>query len=93
MEMLRFDQGLTLALFMLALGGLWLFVHRHKRGLSARLHRDRRLQLGDCLNLGGQGRIALISVDGREYLLVTGKNGTPALHPLATTAPNDAGQP
>lgn len=93
MDMLRFDQGLTLALFMLALGGLWLFVHRHKQGLSARLHRDRRLQLGDSLSLGGQGRIALLSVDGREFLLITGKNGTPALHPLAAIAPNDAGQP
>jgi flagellar protein FliO/FliZ len=93
MDMLRFDQGLTLALFMLALGGLWLFVHRHKQGLSARLHRVRRLQIGENLSLGAHTRIALIAVDGREFLLITGKTGTPALHPIAATLSNDAGQP
>ncbi|MGY6697994.1 MAG: flagellar biosynthetic protein FliO [Roseinatronobacter sp.] len=82
MEFMRPDQLLILLVFMGALGGLWLYVQRHKAGLSAKLHRGRRLHLCESVLLGAQTRATLLQVDGQDYLLVHGKTGTPALHAL-----------
>ena len=81
MDLVRFDQGLTLALFLMALGGAWLFVQRHRQGLGARLNAGRRMALRETLALGGQSRAILLQVDGRDLLVIHGK-GICALHDL-----------
>jgi flagellar protein FliO/FliZ len=86
MDLVRFDQGLTLALFLLVLGGAWLFVQRHKQGLGARLNAGRRMTLRETLPLGGQTRATLLQVDGRELLVIHGK-GICALHDLGGASP------
>lgn len=93
MDIISVDQFLVLGLFMAVLGGLWLLVHRNKQGLSQKLNRGKRLQLRESISLGGQAQAALLSVDGRDFLLVHGKAGTAALHPLGETqAPCEAAQ-
>lgn len=90
MELMRPDQLLILLVFMGALGGLWVYVQRHKAGLSAKLHRGRRLHLRESVMLGAQTRATLLQVDGQDYLLLHGKTGTPALHALPPASAQDA---
>ena len=85
MDLVRFDQGLTLALFSVVLGAAWLFVQRHKQGLGARLNAGRRMTLRDTLALGGQTRALLVQVDGRDLLVIHGK-GICALHDLGPSS-------
>lgn len=82
MEIVRLDQFLVLLLFMAALGLLWWYAMRNRKMLSQKLRRGRRMQLVEHLHLGGHARATLLVIDQREFLLVHGKTGTPALHLL-----------
>lgn len=86
MEVVRFDQLLILFLFMALLGLMWWYVQRNRKDLSQKWNRGRRLQLVESLHLGGQARAMLLTVDAREFLLVQGKSGAPALHLLSEDA-------
>lgn len=89
MELFRPDQIVVLGLFMAALAALWLFVHRHKQGLTEKFQRGRRLQQLECLNVSRTTSVTLLSVDGRSFLLVHGREGVSALHPLTPDAEGD----
>ncbi len=93
MNLVRFDQLLVLGLFMAVLGALWLLVQRHKSGITAKLHRGKRLHVAESLSLGGHARATLLSVDGRDYLLVHGKAGASVLHAVEPAPAGPGGQP
>ena len=86
MELIPFDKIATLALFMGALGGLWLLVQRHRGRLSAPLQRGRRLRVREVASLGPVGRALILSVDGGDYLVVQVKGSGLALQPLPPMA-------
>jgi flagellar protein FliO/FliZ len=83
MDLLRPDQIITLAAFLAALGALWVYVHRNRDGLNARMGRGRRLKVVESAALGPSDRAIILSVDDRDFLLVKLKGAAPLLHPLA----------
>ncbi len=85
MDLVRFDQLVTVTLFLLALGGAWLYVQRHKQGLGATLRAGRRMSVRETLPLGTATRATLLDVDGRSLLVVHGK-GFCTLHDLGAQA-------
>jgi flagellar protein FliO/FliZ len=92
MDILRFDQILVLTVFMAVLGAVWLLVQRNKVKLSGKLHQGRRLHLRESVALNAQSRATILSVDGRDYLVVHGKTGTPAVQALDQVAALDGAQ-
>jgi flagellar protein FliO/FliZ len=86
MDILRFDQVLVLTVFMAVLGAVWLLVQRNKAKLSGKLHNGRRLLVRESVALTPHQRATILSVDGRDYLVVHGKVGAPAVQPLDTAA-------
>jgi flagellar biogenesis protein FliO len=90
MDLIPFDKIVTLALFMGALGMLWLLVQRHRGRLSAPLQRGRRLRASEATSLGPAGRALILQVDGRDYLVVQVKGSGLAVQPLPHTRPEDA---
>jgi flagellar protein FliO/FliZ len=92
MDILRFDQILVLTVFMAVLGAVWLLVQRNKHKLSGKLHNGRRLHLRESVALNAHQRATILSVDGRDYLVLHGKTGTPALQALAHSAPMDGAE-
>lgn len=90
MDLIPFDKIAVLALFMAALGAIWLLVMRHKGALGAHLHNGKRLRLTETTALGPADRAMILAVDGQEFLLVRVKGAPPILHPLAAAAPQVA---
>ena len=90
MDLIPYDKIVTLALFMGALGVIWLLVQRHRGRLSAPLHQGRRLRAGAATSLGPAGRALILQVDGRDYLVVQVKGSGLAVQPLPHSGPEDA---
>ena len=91
MDILRFDQIIVLTAFMAVLAVVWLLVQRYKPKLSAKLQSGRRLLVHESVALTPQHRATILSVDGRDFLVVHAKTGTPAIQPLEAT-PQDSTQ-
>ena len=89
MEVLRFNQIISLVAFLASLGVLWFFVLRHRDGLSARMARGRRLRVIETTALGPSDRAMILSVDGRDFLVLRLKGAAPVLHALES--PETAG--
>ncbi len=91
MELLRPDQIIPLAVFLAALGALWVYVLRNRERLSARMGRGRRLRVVETAALGPADRAMILSLDDREFLIVKLKGAAPMLHPLrAAHGPEEA---
>lgn len=82
MDLLRPDQIITLAAFLAALGVLWLYVHRNRDGLNARMGRGRRLKLVETAALGPSDRAMILSVDQHEFLIIRMKGAAPLVQAL-----------
>lgn len=82
MDLLRPDQIITLAAFLVALGALWLLVHRNRAGLSARIGRDRRLKVVEMAVIGPSDRAIILRVDDRDFLVLKLKGAAPLMQPL-----------
>lgn len=87
MELIPFDRIATLAVFLGLLGLTWLVVQRHRGGLAGHLHRGRRLRLTESAAIGPADRAMILSVDGREFLLVQVKGSGVVLQPLLPLPP------
>ena len=86
MDPLHMDQILILGAFLGALCLLWALILRHKDSIGARLATGRRLRVVESSALGATDRAVILSVDGRDFLLVSIRGATPVLHALEHTA-------
>jgi flagellar protein FliO/FliZ len=81
-DILRPEQIITVAAFL----GLLLLAAallRAKGGaLKSRLTAGRRMDVTEVASLGPSDRAVLLRIDGREFLVLTSKRGTPQALPL-----------
>lgn len=93
LAVMRPEQLVVLALFMVALGLGWLFVKLNQGGLSRRLHQGKRMKLSEVMSLSPTDRALILEVDGRSFLLVRCKGAAPLLQELGPAAMTDGGTP
>lgn len=86
MDFIRPDQILTLTLFMAVLGLGWFVVKMNRGGLARRIAGDRRMRLVEVAALSSTDRAMILSVDGREFLILRCKGETPVLRDLPAVA-------
>ena len=66
------EQIVIIVAFLMMLFALMWFVRRH-RGITSRIHADRRMLHIEDLSLAPQQRLHLIEVDGRTFLVHAGR--------------------
>jgi flagellar protein FliO/FliZ len=82
MDLIPYDKIATLVVFLGALGLLWVMVQRHRGGLVGQLHKGRRLRLTESTAIGPADRAMILTVDGRDFLVVQIKGSGLVLQPL-----------
>lgn len=91
MDLFRPDQILILLAFLGALAVAWAYVHRNRSALSARMARGRRLRVAEAAPIGPGDRAMILTVDGRDYLLIRLKGAAPVFRPLPAAQAEDVG--
>ena len=86
MDIIRPDQILTLTLFMAVLGLGWFVVKMNRGGLARRIAGDRRMRLIEVSALSATDCAMILSVDGREFLILRCKGEAPVMRPLPAAA-------
>lgn len=86
MDLIPYDKIATLVVFLGALGLLWVLVQRNRGGLAGQLHKGRRLRLTETAAIGPSDRAMILTVDGRDFLVVQIKGSGLVLHPLPPVA-------
>ena len=79
---LPIGQIITVLIFLASLLAALYFVRRHGTGLRQHLAAARRAQIVSELSLGPQERLRIVQIDHREYVIISGRNGTPAFFAL-----------
>ena len=87
MDIVRPDQIVTLVLFMAALGLGWLWVKSQRGGLARRIAGERRMRLVEVAALSPVDRAMILSVDGREFLILRCRGEAPVVRALPAAAP------
>ncbi len=89
MDIVRPEQVVTLLLFMAGLGLVWLWVKAQRGGLARRIAGARRMRLVEVAALSPVDRAMILSVDGRDFLILRCKGEAPVLRalPAAPVAP------
>lgn len=82
MDVFTPDRLIVLVAFFLLLGLAWLVVRLKQGPISAKLKRDRAMDVLEVLPLGGDGRAILIRVHAQEVLVVNSRKGGTALLPI-----------
>ena len=77
-EALPIGQIITVLIFLASLLAALYFVRRHGTGLRQHFTAARRAQIVSELSLGPQERLRIVQIDHREYVIISGRNGTPA---------------
>ena len=75
-------QIITVLIFLASLLAALYFVRRHGTGLRQHFTTTRRAQIVSELSLGPQERLRIVQIDHREYVIISGRNGTPAFFAL-----------
>ena len=81
-EALPIGQIITVLIFLASLLAALYFVRRHGTGLRQHFTVARRAQIVCELSLGPQERLRIVQIDQREYVIISGRNGTPAFFAL-----------
>ena len=81
-EALPIGQIITVLIFLASLLAALYFVRRNGSGLRQHFTAARRAQIVSELSLGPQERLRIVQIDHREYVIVSGRNGTPAFFAL-----------
>ena len=81
-EALATGQIITVLIFLASLLAALYFVRRHGTGLRQHFTAARRAQIVSELSLGPQERLRIVQIDHREYVIISGRNGTPAFFAL-----------
>ena len=81
-EALPIGQIITVLIFLASLLAALYFVRRHGTGLRQHFTAARRAQIISELSLGPQERLRIVQIDHREYVIISGRNGTPAFFAL-----------
>lgn len=87
MTLVQTQHWLIVALFMAALLVVWGVVKLFKTPLRQHLSADRRMALTEVLPLGPDQRAVLMSVDGRDVLIISGRRTGTAVEVLPTRTP------
>jgi flagellar protein FliO/FliZ len=82
MDIVRPEQVLTLVLFLGALCLVWLWVKTNRGGLARKISGDRRMRLVEVAALSPMDRAMILSVDGREFLILRCKGEAPLMRAL-----------
>ena len=87
------EQIVIIVAFLMMLIALMWFLRRHRRGITSRIHADRRMQHIEDLSLAPQQRLHLIEVDGRTFLVHAGKGHAASFIAVGgdTAGPDTAG--
>ena len=83
-DLIHPTQFLTLGLFMAALGVLWYYVQRNKSGLARRVGQGRRIAVAEVVSLSPTERAMILTVDGRDFLVLRAKGAAPVITLLQT---------
>ena len=81
-DALPIGQIITVLIFLASLLAALYFVRRHGTGLREHFTAARRAQIVSELSLGPQERLRIVQIDHREYVIISGRNGTPAFFSL-----------
>ena len=81
-EALPMGQIITVLIFLASLLVALHFVRRHGTGLRQHFTAARRAQIVSELSLGPQESLRIVQIDHREYVIISGRNGTPAFFAL-----------
>jgi len=93
-EMVSMVQILTVVVFLAALLGALLLVRRHGASITNHLHMRKRTHIVSDMALSNSERLRIVDIDGTEYVVVSGRSGTPAFYRLPTSkAPQQEGRP
>ncbi|NBR80006.1 MAG: hypothetical protein EBT71_08275 [Alphaproteobacteria bacterium] len=93
-EMISIVQIVTVVVFLAALIGALVLVRRHGAAISGHLNMRKRTQIVSDMALSNSERLRIVDIDGTEYVVVSGRSGTPAFYRLPTAkAPQQEGRP
>ena len=81
-EAMPIGQIITVLIFLASLLVALYFVRRHGSGWRQHFAAARRAQVVSELSLGPQERLRIVQIDQREYVIISGRNGTPAFFAL-----------
>ena len=81
-EAMPIGQIITVLIFLASLLVALYFVRRHGSGWRQHFAAARRAQVVSELSLGPQERLRIVQIDHREYVIISGRNGTPAFFAL-----------
>ncbi len=80
-------QLLTLIVFLGALLALWYVVQRNKSGLARRMGQGRRITVCEVAAISPTDRAMILSVDGREFLVLRARGAAPVVTALPGVQP------
>ena len=83
-EALPIGPIITVLIFLASLLAALYFVRRNGTGLRQHFTSARRAQFVSELSLGPQERLRIVQIDHREYVIISGRSGTPAFFALPT---------
>lgn len=66
---------------------------RWLRGVPLLMRPTRQMQVQETLSLGPKERVHLVTLDDQRFLICSGRNGQPAIQPLAPSGGMAAPQP
>lgn len=99
-ETMPIGQIITVLVFLAGLLVALFFVRRHGSGWRQHFATARRAEVVNELSLGPQERLRIVQIDNREYVIISGRNGTPAFFALpvhstqsSTVASEDGSEP
>ena len=81
-EAMPIGQISTVLIFLASLLVALYLVRRHGSGWRQHFAAARRAQVVSELSLGPQERLRIVQIDHREYVIISGRNGTPAFFAL-----------
>ena len=81
-EAMPIGQIITVLIFLASLLVALYFVRRHGSGWRQHFAAEQRAHVVSELSLGPQERLRIVQIDHREYVTISGRNGTPAFFSL-----------
>lgn len=82
MDILQTDQLLTVGAFLAVLIAALYWVQGNRAALKGRITKGRRMSVAEVTALGPDARAMLLSIDGRDYLVVATKKQAPVITAL-----------
>lgn len=93
MEFIPAQQSLTVVAFLGVLIAVWYWISANRGVLGQKLASGQRMRVTQVTAISPQDRAILLTVDNREFLVITNRKAAPVVTPLGDApAPEEAAQ-